>query len=258
MLIDYHMHTTFSDGLSERHGDYVKSAVNKGIGEIGFSEHICLKNPSWGMKMSSAPAMIEKVKSIKAGIPVKLGVEMDFLPGLEGEIKKILNSNPFDYVIGSVHFIGDWMFDEGDSPEYKKWDIYELYRAYFDLVQQAAKSGLFDIIAHPDLIKKLGYRPKKDFSSVLERTAEVLKKEDVCIEINTGGLMSPCKEIYPSEKFLKICFDHGIPITLGSDAHKPEHVGRAFDKAVKIIKSVGYEEISRFTGRERELIPLRD
>lgn len=258
MLVDYHMHTTLSDGKG-KHEEYIKEAVRKGLGEIGFSDHYCFKEEWWSMKFKDIPRMVERVSLLKGKyeIPVKLGMEMDFLPGFEGRIRKLIETYPFDYVIGSVHFIGEWQFEDSKKiADYKKWDIDELYKVYFNLVQKAAESGLFDIIGHVDLIKKLGFRAKGDISDILRETAEVLKKNNVCIEINSSGLERACKEMYPSEKFLRICFDNGVPITLGSDAHKPEDVGNHFDRALELAKKVGYRKIAVFTKRKRRFAEI--
>jgi len=119
-----------------------------------------------------------------------------------------------------------------------------------------AKTQLFDIVGHLDLVKKFGHRPKGDLTDLMLRTVEMIGKSGMCIEVNTSGLRKLCHEIYPSEKLLKMCFDNGIPITFGSDAHTPEDVGNGFDQAVALVKRVGYEEITRFTQRRRDSVSL--
>lgn len=258
MLIDYHLHTFLSDGIKKPE-DYIEAAIKKNISEIGFSEHLNFKGRDWVMKIADLPTYIEIVDGLKkkAKIPLKLGIEIDFVPEGEEKIRKIIENNPFDYIIGSVHLIGDWCFDCSDEIlGYKNWDIDELYKVYFDLIQRTAKSKLFDIIAHPDIIKKFGFRPKNNIEGLLMETVEVFKKNEVCVEVNTSGLDKPCKEIYPSQEFLKMCFDKEIPIILGSDAHKPEEVGRYFGKAMKLVKDIGYTQIVQFTDRERKFVKI--
>jgi histidinol-phosphatase (PHP family) len=131
--------------------------------------------------------------------------------------------------------------------------VEERWRQYFDLWAQAARSRLFDSLAHPDLPKKFGFRPKTfDYRSALQ----AVKEAGVAIEVSTAGLRKPCREIYPSEEFLRLARQLDIPITLGSDAHIPQDTGADFGKAAVLARACGYEKISRFTLRKRELVKL--
>jgi histidinol-phosphatase (PHP family) len=258
MLIDYHIHTAMSDGKGEL-AEYVKIARDRGFAEIGVSDHFHPEEPEWSMTYETLAEYVKNVQLLRkrTDFPVKLGVEADFVPNLERKIAEVIKMYPFDYVIGSVHFIDNWGFDDPeDISGYQKWDIAKLYETYFSLVQQCAKSGLFDIIGHIDYIKTLGYKPKADLSEVFLNTVEVLKDSEVCVEVNTGGLSAPCREMYPSKAFLKMCFDNEVPITLGSDAHKPQDLGDNFDQALRLIREVGYEKVARFTRRQLELIEI--
>lgn len=255
MLIDYHIHTAMSDGKGEL-AEYVKIARDRGFAEIGVSDHFHPEEPEYSMSYETLAEYVKSVQLLKGrtDFSVKLGIEMDFIPRLKRKIAKVVKMYPFDYVIGALHFINDWDFYE--PLEYKKWDIVKLYETYFDLVQQCAKSGFFDIIGHIDAIKMFGYKPKADMTNVFLNTVEVLKDSEVCVEVNTSGLRMPCREIYPSKAFLKICFDNEIPITLGSDAHKPQDLGNNFDQALRLIREVGYEKVARFTRRQLELVEI--
>jgi histidinol-phosphatase (PHP family) len=169
----------------------------------------------------------------------------------------VLKDMPLDYVLGSVHYIDGWGFDNPDYiSQYDSMDIEKLYRRYFQLLKQAALSGIFDILAHPDLIKKFGYFPARDMTQVYEDTVQAIHASNVCIEVNTAGLRVPAREIYPTEEFLQLCCRYGVPVTLGSDAHKPEQVGWGFAEAVKLLKKVGYRETVLFTERQRKFIAL--
>jgi len=257
-MIDYHIHTTFSDGRSS-HEDYIEAAVEKKLDEIGFSDHVCLREVDWAMKLSDAPAMVKKVTNLKkeSRISVKLGVEMDFFPGMEDKINEFTRKYPFDYVIGSVHHIGGWTFDDSRQAHgYDLWDIDDLYKLYFSLVQKAAKSGLFNILGHPDVVKKFGHKPERSIYNLLNEAASVLRDNNVCIELNSSGLIKPCKEIYPSRQFLEICHSKGVQITFGSDAHSSERIAGDFDQVIKLAKDVGYEKIASFTGRKRDLVKI--
>jgi histidinol-phosphatase (PHP family) len=258
VLIDYHIHTRFSHGKGDLI-DYVDEAVKRKIDEIGFSDHVHFEKVDWSMNLADLPNYVNKITLLKKAskISIKMGLEVDFVPSKMNNLMRMINKFDFDYLVGSVHFIGDWLID--DEKQMHKWrrkNVDEVYQQYFALVRNMAKSGLFDIVGHLDLVKKFDFRPKKDITSLLLETVETISKSKMCVEINTSGLRKPCREIYPSEKLIKMCFDNGLPITLGSDAHSPEEVGADFDKAVGLLRKVGYFEIVRFTGRNREFVEL--
>lgn len=259
VLVDYHIHTSMSGDAKGKPTEYVETARSKQLVEIGVSDHYHPEEPEYSMGYEKLAEYIETIRSLKkkTDLPLKLGIEIDFIPGSESKIQKVVKLNSFDYVIGSVHFINNWGFDDPKNiSEYQKWNITELYETYFGLVQQCARSRLFDIIGHLDLVKKFGYKPRTHVSEVFVNTVEVLRESKVCVEVNTSGLRAPCREIYPSKAFLGMCFDNGIPLTLGSDAHTPDDVGKNFSEALELIGEVGYERIARFTQRKLELVEI--
>jgi len=259
VFIDYHVHTAMSLDAKGEIIDFVENAKKKGLAEIGISDHFHFSEPSYSMTIKNLPEYKRKIEAakIQSGFQLKVGLEADYLQGCEDRIRKILREPTFDYLIGSVHFIDDWGFDDPRQiANFQKWNIDKLYSTYFSLVKECAQSKLFDVIGHVDLIKKFGHRPKSDMTSIFLETIESLKKSSVCVEVNTNGLQAPCKEIYPSEFFLKLCFEHGIPVTLGSDAHSPGNVGQEFDKALELLREIGYTQIARLTRRKRESIDL--
>jgi len=263
MLIDYHIHFMSHDVDKVSNPiEYIKVAKNRRLSEIGFSDHFAVKKTGqidYSMSYEELKKYVETIQKLKekSDFPIKLGLEMDFFPRFEKRIEKILKSYPFDYVIGSVHFIKKLAIDDPISiPIYEKSDIDKVYEEYFALIKQAIKSRVFDTIGHLDLIKIFCFKPKKDITELIENVAEALKENKICAEVNTSGLRRPCKEICPSEEILKACFDKGISLTLGSDAHAPEEVGKDFDKAIKLIKNIGYEEIARFTKRKMDLVKI--
>jgi histidinol-phosphatase (PHP family) len=258
MLVDYHIHTSFSHDANGNFVGYVKKAQKQSLYEIGFSDHFHPED-KYFLKYNNLENYIKKVLEFKknTNFPVKFGLEVDFIPGFESKIEEIVEMKCFDYIIGSVHFIGNWCFDHPKLiSEYKKWDISELYHTYFNLVQRSVSSGFFDVVGHADLIKIFGYKPKRDMTKVFLETVKVFKERNICVEVNTRGLRKPCREIYPNRMFLKLCFDQGIPITLSSDAHSPEEVGSNFDQALKLIKEIGYKKIGTFTKRKLKLIEV--
>jgi len=161
-LVDYHMHSILSDGKNT-YEEMAMAAIDKGLEEVGFTDHLCLKPVDWSMKQIDIPVMTSQISDLKeklgGRINIRFGIEVDYLPGYEDELHELISQIPVDYVIGSVHFIDDWNFDT-DQSLYGKWSNDELYEKYFTLVQEAAQSGLFDIIGHIDIIKKFRvYQP---------------------------------------------------------------------------------------------------
>ena len=257
---DYHMHTPLCGHAIGTPEEYVKQALKIGLKEIGFSDHAPMAHkpmPGITMPFEDLPkynAMIEDVRKLYAfQIKIKIGLESDFLPGYESKTKSIIDSYPYDYIIGSVHFIDDWAFDDPASREYWKiHDVNEVYLKYYALLRQSAKTGFFQIIGHCDLPKKFGARPTMDLTDEIKATAKVFKDTGVAVEINTAGLRKPIGEMYPSSHCLKIYCEAGVPLIFGSDAHAPQDVGKDFDKAVDLAKSAGYSEYLIFKNRQIE------
>lgn len=257
-ISDYHMHTPLCGHAQGQPEEYAAHALKIGLNEIGFSDHapfVVKELPGITMAMNELPVyhkMIEDVrKQFKDRLTIRIGIEADFIPGYEKKTKAILDAYPYDYVIGSVHFIKDWGFDNPEERE--KWsehDVNAVYRDYFELLRASAQSGLYDIIAHPDLVKKFGHRPTGDISGEIEKTAKIFKQTGVTIEINTSGRRKAVGEMYPAPRDLAIYREAGVPLTFGSDAHKPEEVGCDFDKAVDLARQAGYKEYVLFKERK--------
>ncbi|AQQ53581.1 histidinol-phosphatase [Planococcus lenghuensis] len=270
MLTDYHVHMIETGEFTvDWLKNYVKQAKNQGIDELGISEHAyffnetskILSNP-WidnrrGLDFRDYLSLFEQAK--EEGLPVKMGIEMDYTPGKEREINEFIDAYPFDYVIGSVHWIGDWGIDlKEHKAEYEKRDIAEAYEAYFDQIVSLAQSGTADFVGHIDLIKIFKYKPNdaKFVEAQYDRAVKALAASDMSIEISTAGLRKTVGEIYPDPLLLKKCFEAGVTIVLSSDAHHPDHVGYGYDQSVKLAKDIGYREVQTFTSRKREVKPL--
>lgn len=255
MLVDYHIHTKASPDAEGSFEDYIKNAKKKGLNEIGFSEHVILLDlkdyPS--IPLGQMPVYAKEILELKntENFPIRFGVELDFVPNVVRQTREFIQQYPFDYVIGSVHIVEDWVID---SPrfkgKFKKISIDKVYGKYFSLVQRAASSGLFDIIGHCDLVKIWGFKPKGDYTNILADTVDRISEYGLCVEVNTSGLRRPCREIYPGKQLLQLCQRSDVPITLSSDAHKPTDVGRDFDKAIDLLKEVGYNSLSVFSKRK--------
>lgn len=257
---DYHMHTPLCGHAVGNPEEYVQQAIKIGLKEIGFSDHAPMAHkpmPGITMAFDQLPQyhrLIEDVrKRFASQISIKIALESDFLPGYEGKTKSIIDSYPYDYIIGSVHFIDDWAFDDPATREYwKKHDVNDVYRKYYALLRQSAQTGFFQIIGHCDLPKKFGARPSVDLTDEIKTTAKVFKETGVAVEINTAGLRKTIGEMYPAPNCLKIYCEAGVPLTFGSDAHNPEDVGKDFDKAVDLAKSAGYSEYLIFKQKKIE------
>jgi histidinol-phosphatase (PHP family) len=256
MLIDYHTHTRLTDG-TEKPVDYARIALKRGLDEIGCSDHAPLgdRDTDWTLKLADLDTYVGWVREAQKefpSLPIKLGLEVDYFPGREDWIRELAAMHSWDYFLGSVHFIGDWPVDRA-AEDWNGEDIEWRWREYFALWSQAARSRLFDSLAHPDLPKKFNRRPRSfDYRPALQ----AVKEAGCAIEVSTAGLRKPCREIYPSEEFLRLARQLEIPITLGSDAHIPQDTGVDFDKAAALARACGYERICRFTQRIRDFVPL--
>lgn len=256
MIIDYHLHTKGSPDGKGSMEEYAEAAKRKNIDEIGFSDHILLEHLDnrHNFLVREMPVYVETFRRFKesASIPAKLGVEVDYFQGRIGKIRDFIAKYPFDYVIGSVHVIGGWIIDDpSEVDEYSKREPLQVYAEYFRLVREMCSSRLFDVVGHPDLVKIFGAKPSVDITQMYEETAEAIADANMCAEINPKGLIRPCREIYPSEQFLKILHRYDIPITFGSDAHEPKDVGQNLQESVKMAKKVGYDEACTFNQKEK-------
>jgi histidinol-phosphatase (PHP family) len=257
MKIDLHNHTLLCNHAEGSVEDYIETAIEKGINVFGFSDHAPMHfDPEYRMhfdQMALYRAMVMNAKEKYADkIEILFGYEVDYLPGYMDE--GILNAD-VDYLIGSVHFIDDWGFD---NPEfigrYTEQNIDTLWKRYFDLIEAMAASGHFDIVGHLDLLKIFKHLPKKPLEEIAENALKAIKKADMVLEINVAGYRKPVKEAYPSRELLAKAHALNIPITFASDAHKPEQVGLFRDEAEALAKEVGYTQCATFHNRKRSII----
>jgi histidinol-phosphatase (PHP family) len=253
MLVDYHSHPLGHRGgcyTEELLEQYLAAAQEQRIEELGLSDHDKYRQD---IDFKLVAAVAGRFPALK----VKNGMEFDFMPGRERKIDSISRQLPFDYLIGSVHEIGDWMFDHPDYQAfYSQWDINELYRTYFKLIEELARSGLFDIVGHFDLIKVFGYRPEGPVLPLAGPALQAIKEAGLTVEVNTRGGYKPCAEIYPAAELLQKCYELDIPVTLGSDAHEVEEIGRDLAAARQFLYQIGYRRLSTFSRRLRIMLPL--
>ena len=239
------------------------AAKRLGLPEMGFADHLPLfhiDDPTLAMSHKDLPVYISQVRELQEKhreIPVRLGIEADYVSTHMDDIAKTLAEHEFDYIYGSIHFIESWGFDQTRFKyEFDRRDIDEGYEVYFGLVMDAARTGLYDIMTHLDVVKKYGHRPTRDLSELHHEVARTLRKSNVAIELNASGLHKPVREIYPSLDVLKIMNEHGVPITFGSDAHKPSEVARDFDQLLQHAIGAGYSDFVTFDERQRIPHPL--
>ena len=196
--------------------------------------------------------VLEAKERYKNDIEILLGYEVDYLPHHMDE--RVL-SRKVDYMIGSVHFINEWGFD---NPEfiggYKTRDIDEIWQSYFDAIEEMAKTGLFDIVGHLDLIKIFKFLPNKDIRMISNNALKAIKQSNMTIEINAAGFRKPINEPYPSQSLLEVVYELDIPITFASDAHEIDHIGFKYDEIVELVKNIGFSKVMIFNQRDKKLI----
>lgn len=258
------MHTPLCRHATGAPGEYAARAVALGLDEIGFSDHSPMRRDDfddWRMRFDQLGQYVESVRLAQKDFPqltVRLALEIDYLPGQEDWIRELSGLHPWDYLIGSVHYVSEtWAVDDPRKlSEWKNRDPWETWSTYFERLTRAAESGLFDIIGHADLPKKFGQRPGRDCTPLYERFLEAARTGNCAIELNTAGLRKDCREIYPARSLLERARHAGVPITFGSDAHAPHEVGLNFPEAIQLAREVGYDSYSRFAGRKRKMADL--
>jgi histidinol-phosphatase (PHP family) len=281
MLTDYHLHLRsddleataaahFTAANAER---YRAVASERGITELGVSEHVyrfaqaleIWEHPFW--RENARDDLDEYCALVREQTDLRLGIEADFIPGREDRIANLLEARGFDYVVGSVHFVrragGAAGLAAIDMESYGAWgagwSAEEIWRSYFELLGEAARSGLFDILAHPDLVKVFGAQhpaPDGDLRRYYELAMDGIAESGIAVEVSTAGLRKPVREIYPAPAFLQMCLEAGASVSLSSDAHRPEDVGAGYEQALALLKRTGVGELCVFEARNRRLEPI--
>jgi histidinol-phosphatase (PHP family) len=275
LLTDYHVHlrpdapgTTaeryFTPANAER---YRLVAGERGVEELGIAEHVyrfaqaldVWQHPLW--RASARDDLDAYVAFLREETDLKVGIEADYVPGREDRMATLLEAREWDYVVGSVHFLGDLAIDHED---YDIWDHRshrpdEVWRRYFETLGEAARTGLYDILAHPDLVKVWGGTrpaPEGDLRRFYDLAMDGIAETRPAIEVSTAGLRKPVGELYPALPFLEMCLEAGCPVALSSDAHAPDDLARGYDEAVAALERLGVGELAVFSGRERRLEAL--
>jgi histidinol-phosphatase (PHP family) len=270
MIADYHMHLRDPEERIDHTIDaverFVEAGAARGVDEIGFAEHVYYFEQTrrfWTESSQVERCVYDLDRYVEAileakerGLPVKLGLEVDYFPGTEAGLAEVLSAYPWDYLLGSVHFVDGFGVDL-EPGLVEKLGPAEAWRRYFVWLRNAARSGLFDSLSHPDLVKHHGPRaPAEQVHFLHEETADAIEAAGVCVEVSSAGLRKPVAEPYPDLMLLRACRERGVEITLASDAHVPADVGRDLDRAVALARDAGYETATIFEGRRRRQEPL--
>ncbi len=274
MLTDYHVHlrpddesTSASEHFTAANADrYRETASERGIEELGISEHMyrfvqaldVWTHPWW--RHNARDDIDAYCEFVREETDLRLGIEADFVPGREDRLATLLDARRWDYVVGSVHFLGDQALDmRGDWDIWRSADPDKVWRRYFEMLGEAARTGMFDILAHPDLVKVWGKEapaPEGDLRHFYDLAMEGIAESGVAIEVSTAGLRKPVGEIYPDRAFLEMCLEAGCPVALSSDAHTPDELGHAYEPALEWLSEVGVSELAVFERRSRRLEPM--
>ncbi|MEA2403449.1 MAG: histidinol-phosphatase family [Thermoleophilaceae bacterium] len=274
MLTDFHVHLrkdeadqtaelAFTRENAER---YQEVAGERGVGALGVSEHVhrfrqaldVWQHPFW--RENATDDLDAYCEFVRDETELALGIEADFVPGREDRMANLLEARDWDYVIGSVHFLRDEALDmRGDWDVWRSADPDKVWKRYFETLGEAARTGMFDVLAHPDLVKVWGAegpQPGGDLRRFYDLAMDGIADSDVAIEVSTAGLRKPAGEIYPARPFLEMCLEAGRPVALTSDAHTPNDLAYRYDDALELLESVGVGEIAVFERRERRMEPL--
>lgn len=267
MLADYHLHTPLCHHAVGEPSEYVTAARARGLAEIGFSDHSPMPGTEpfddWRMSRADLPRYVDMVLATREAVapfPVRLGLECDFIPGQEAWIEQLAGMAPWDYLIGSVHYLGPgW---DVDNPRWigrftaSDGAVEEIWTLYWRTYERCVASGLFDFVAHPDLPKKFGFRPAGDLRRYYEPTVAAAARHGAVMEVSTAGLHKPVGELYPAADLLAMMREAGVPVVISSDAHAPQEVGRDFDTALAAVRTAGYLQVACFENRRRTAADL--
>jgi len=261
------MHTPRCNHASGSVLDYAQSALAQGMREIGISDHAPMPagyDPEWRMRREELADYCSEVEQVagqlRSELTIRLALEADFYPGAEPWLRELSAAHDWDYWIGSVHYVGDWGFDNPDLlHQWHGREIEQAYCDYFALVAASAESRLFEIIGHPDLIKKFGHRPPAGSRKVAQAEMamlEAVRDAGCALEISSAGLRKPVGEIYPHARIIAEAAKLGIPFAYGSDAHAPQEVGHAMHSCQTLLAACGVRDVASFCQRQRNMLPI--
>jgi histidinol-phosphatase (PHP family) len=261
---------------------YVDAAMRRNVGELTFTEHLyrCVEsadalgtiwerasdptiraNTEYDLLADRTMSMERYVEVIleakAAGLPVLLGLEVDFFPDTIDAVLELIEPYPWDVLLGSIHWIDGWWFDRAHSDfEWERLGSRRVYERYFEVMSEMAASGTVDVVTHPDRVKYLRKRFRTEQIDLYAGFLAAAQQTNVAIEINTGGLRHPVHEIYPSPTFIRMVHDAGLAVTFGSDAHAPDQAAWGLDLAREEAAEAGFTHRARFVARQRTMVPF--
>ncbi len=262
-LSDYHVHTPLCRHAQGWPVEMAERAVALGLTELGFADHNPMPEPfdDWRMLREELPRYLEEVELVRCRfpkLPVRLGLEMDYLDGAEAWWEELRGLAEWDFWIGSVHYLPGGM--EVDNPKYlsryREADPEEIWSLYWKQYEACIRSGWFDFVGHPDLPKKFGFVPAGDLRRFYEPAIQALVDTGIAYEVNTAGLRKDCRALYPARGFVELAREAGVPVLINSDAHDPAELGAGYAEAVAMLREAGYREVVRFERRRRQSVPL--
>jgi histidinol-phosphatase (PHP family) len=273
VIVDYHMHLRRPetareevDHSAEAIERYLETAAARGVDEIGFTEHVYYFRQTydvWTLQYQFERCVYDLdeycgviLEAKRQGLPVKLGLEVDYVGGRQERLTEAIAGYPWDFLLGSVHWI-DGVAVDMEPGLWALHPVEEVWRSYVAAVSEIAASGSVDVLAHLDLAKIFRRLPAPEVLAELYlQLADATADAGLAVEISTNGLYKPVSELYPDPVLLRACVARGVPITTASDAHVPANVGRDFDRALELARAAGCETVSVFEGRERRQEPL--
>ncbi len=262
-MIDYHVHTSLCNHANGTMDQYIQNAIAAGLTEICFLDHLTLHER--GRHLSMTPGYVpfyyqsarQLAHTYKNHIRVKVGLEVDYDPKNAYAVKKIIAPYDFDVIGGSVHFIDTLnIVSTKDTEARESENIDVICKHYLALLDEMIETLSVDIICHLDIIKKFGRRHSAEFEKKFDAILSKISYKNLTVELNTSGYNHKANEFYPKPLLLKKCHEKNIRITIGSDAHQPQHVARHFDQAIDLLTKTGYQYVSAFTRRKPYDIPL--
>jgi histidinol-phosphatase (PHP family) len=262
-MTDYHVHTPLCQHAQGWPVEMAARAVALGLSELGLADHNPMPEPfdDWRMRREELPryfADVEAARALHPNLPIRLGLEVDFLDDCERWWDELRTLAEWDFWIGSVHYLPGGI--EVDNPKYlsryRDEDPEEIWSAYWKRYEECIRSGRFDFVGHPDLPKKFGYKPKGDLRRFYEPSIQALVDTGIAYEVNTAGLRKDCRELYPAKGFVEMACAAGVPVLINSDAHAVDELGAGFAEAVALLHEAGYREVTRFERGRAISVPL--
>jgi histidinol-phosphatase (PHP family) len=274
VIVDYHMHLRGGlvggseevDHTPAAVAPYLETAAERGVDEIGFTEHVYYFRQTreiWINEYERERCVHDLdlycdtiLDAKRQGLPVKLGLEVDYVGDRQHRLAELLAGYPWDFLLGSVHYIGTLAIDQQPGI-WADGSIEDAWRRYVAALTELARTGYVDVLAHPDLPKIFSQRPEPPVLAELhEQIAAAVADGSVALEISTAGLRKPVGELYPDPALLRACIERGAAITLASDAHLSADVGRDLDQAVALAREAGCETVTVFESRRTRQEPL--